>query len=301
MLGIDAQYTAIPFFVAAVLGCAWWTASLLQGSGKLFEDRLPVFAAIGTVLLVVPAGDLGQREHLLVAAILPYLALFARSLDGERPALRDALIAGVLAGLGCALKPRYAGVFVVLEGLAAAARPEPVPRQVARCRRTMLAYVGLVALFCPAYLRRAVPLALALYGATDVPLRHLLADSLRLIFGQAVAFGLWWNRRHRMPEGNLMLTLVVFAITSTVICFMDGKDWFYHRLPATIATVLALMCWAASALVQRRADTRGAASCRCWQVPSPSSCSWSRRSSGWSRKSRWRWSRSRIRSQSWSS
>ena len=34
---------------------------------------VPVFAAIGTVLLVVPAGDLGQREHLLVAAILPYL------------------------------------------------------------------------------------------------------------------------------------------------------------------------------------------------------------------------------------
>ena len=30
MLRIDAQYTAIPFFVAAVLGCAWWTASLLQ-------------------------------------------------------------------------------------------------------------------------------------------------------------------------------------------------------------------------------------------------------------------------------
>ena len=83
---IDAQFTAIPFFVAAVLACAWWTASLLRGSGKLFEDRLPVFAAIGTVLLVVPAGDLGQREHLLVAAILPYLALFARSLDGERAA-----------------------------------------------------------------------------------------------------------------------------------------------------------------------------------------------------------------------
>ena len=104
-LRIDAQFTAIPFFVAAVLGCAWWTASLLRGSGRLFEDRIPVFAAIGAVLLVVPAGDLGQREHLLVAAILPYLALFARSLDGARPAFRDALIAGVLAGLGCALEP----------------------------------------------------------------------------------------------------------------------------------------------------------------------------------------------------
>ena len=123
----------------------------------------------------------------------------------------------------------------------------------------MLAYAGLVALFCPAYLRRAVPLALALYGATDVPLRHLVVDSLRLMFGQAVALLLWWNRRRRMPEGNLMLTLVVFAITSTAICFMDGKDWFYHRLPATIATVLALLCWAASALMHRRAaDARRA-------------------------------------------
>src|SRR5271157_5778984 len=28
VLGIDAQFTAIPFFVATVLACAWWTASL---------------------------------------------------------------------------------------------------------------------------------------------------------------------------------------------------------------------------------------------------------------------------------
>ncbi|HEY7576909.1 MAG TPA: hypothetical protein VH855_04875, partial [Acetobacteraceae bacterium] len=194
-LRIDAQYTAIPFFVAAVLGCAWWTASLLRGSSRLFADRLPVFAAIGTVLLVVPAGDLGQREHLLVAASLPYLALFARSLDGQRPASRDAIIAGALAGLGCALKPRYAGVFVVLEGLALLRGVSPMnPRSLA-AGGTMLAYAGLVGLFCPAYLRRAVPLALALYGATDVPLRHLVADSLRLMFGQAVALALWWHRR----------------------------------------------------------------------------------------------------------
>jgi hypothetical protein len=258
ILGINAQFTAIPFFVAAVLACAWWTASLLRGSGKLFEDRLPVFAAIGTVLLVVPAGDLGQREHLLVAATLPYLALFARSLDGERTALRDALIAGVLAGLGCALKPRYAGVFVVLEGLAILRGQRPFSAKSIAAAVTMLGYVGLVALFCPAYLRRAVPLALALYGATNVPLRQLVADSLRLMFGQVVAVALWWYCRNRRPEGNLILTLVVFAITSTAICFMDGKDWFYHRLPATIATVLALLCWAASALTHRRTDARRA-------------------------------------------
>ena len=49
-----------------------------------------------------------------------------------------------------------------------------------------------------------------------------------------------------------MLTLLVFAATSTVICFVDGKDWYYHRLPATIATVLALLLWIATELRQRR-------------------------------------------------
>ena len=258
VLGIDAQFTAIPFFVAAVLACAWWTASLLRGSGKLFEDRLPVFAAIGTVLLVVPAGDLGQREHLLAAAILPYLALFARSLDGERAA------AARRPDRRGARGSRLCAEAALCRGLRGArrsrgpARDEPVPRHAARGRDDDAGLRRTDRLFCPAYLRRAVPLALALYGATDVPLRHLVADSLRLMFGQAVALLLWWHRRHRKPEGNLLLTLVVFAITSTAICFMDGKDWFYHRLPATIATVLALLCWAASALMHRRAATRGA-------------------------------------------
>jgi hypothetical protein len=59
-----------------------------------------------------------------------------------------------------------------------------------------------------------------------------------------------------MPEANLMLTLVVFAVIATAVCLMDGKDWFYHRLPATIATVLALMCWVASALLHRSNSRR---------------------------------------------
>ena len=295
-LGIDAQFTAIPFFVAAVLGCAWWTASLLHGSGKLFDDRLPVFAAIGTVLLVVPAGDLGQREHLLVAAILPYLALFARSLDGERTGA--ARVADRRRAGGPRLRAQATLCRRVRRARGAGAAARPAARSApsrSPPAATLLVYAGLVALFCPAYLRRAVPLALALYGATDVPLRHLLVDSLRLMFGQAVALLLWWNRRRRVPEGNLMLTLVVFAITSTAICFIDGKDWFYHRLPATIATVLALLCWVgfgAGAASRRNARRRPAGRARRRRL---ASCSWWRPFSAWSRRWRWRWSRSRTR------
>jgi hypothetical protein len=95
-------------------------------------------------------------------------------------------------------------------------------------------------------------MALALYGATDVPFLTLLADSVLLLCGQAVAVGLLWLRRRSLTNYNLMLTLVVFAATSTVVCFVDGKDWYYHRLPATVATVLALLLWTATELIQRR-------------------------------------------------
>lgn len=251
-LDADPLFVAMPVFVAAVLGCAWWTASLLRARGGLSAERLPVFALIGCALLILPGADLGQREHLLVAAFLPYLALLSRSLEGWKASTAAALLAGVLAGLGCALKPRYAGVFAVLECLAFTRGLRSWRIMPIAAGTTLVGYAGLVAILCPAYLRRAVPMALALYGATDVPFLTLLADSTTLLCGQAVALGLLWLRRRNLTKYNLMLTLMVFAVASTVVCFVDGKDWYYHRLPATVATVLALLFWIATEPAQRR-------------------------------------------------
>lgn len=256
-LGVNAQYVAMPGFVAAVLGCGWWSASLLRRQGGLFADRMPVFAMLGSVLLIVPGADLGQREHLLVAAFLPYLILFAGSLDGIRPRIRDAIVAGMLAGLGCALKPRYGAVFAALECLALMRGMRPWRVLPMAAAITLVLYAGTVALVCPAYLRRAVPMALALYGATDVPFLDLLGKNAIVLAGEALAISLWWLRRGTLPERSLLLTMLIFAVVSTVNCFLDGKDWFYHRLPATIVIVLALLCWAASVFRNRRLAPRG--------------------------------------------
>jgi hypothetical protein len=255
-LRVDAQFVAMPFFIAAILACNWWSASLLRANGGLFANRLPVFALIGSVFLVVPAGDLGQREHLLAAATLPYLILFARRLDGERLPVAASLAAGILAGLGCALKPRYGAVFAVLECVALAYGLRPWRLMPVAAVTTMIGYAGLVDAVSPAYLRQAIPMALALYGATDVSFLHLLSDSAVLIAEEVVAFGLLWLRRRGMAEYKLMLTLMVFAATSTVLCFVAGKDWYYHRLPATIITVLALILWGVSEAVRQGRSIR---------------------------------------------
>ena len=250
-LNVRAQFVAMPLFIAAVLSCAWWSASLLRDRGGLLGARLTVFSVVGSALLVLAGADTGQREHLLVAAFLPYLVLFARSLEGRRNAVAASLWAGALAGIGCALKPRYGAAFAVLECLALTRGLRPWRTMPIAAGATLLGYSAFVAILWPAYFQRAVPLALALYGATDVPFRALVSDSALLLAGECLAIGLLWLRRRTLPDHDLMLTLVVFAATSTVICFVDGKDWYYHRLPATLITVLALVLWAVTEVRQR--------------------------------------------------
>lgn len=250
-LGIPTKLIAMPGFIAVVLGCAWWTAALLRRQGGLFSDRLATFSIIGITLLILPAGEVGQREHLLVAGILPYLALFAGELAGQRPAARDAIIAGVLAAVGCAMKPRYIGVAIVLEAIALTQGLRPWRLLPLTGGLAIGVYAGAVAVFSPAYLSWAVPMALALYGATDSSLWRLFVESAVLLGGELVMLGLLLLRWRHLRERWVMLSLMVLAVVSTVICFLDGKDWYYHRIPATVATVLALVCWAGSALVNR--------------------------------------------------
>jgi hypothetical protein len=77
---------------------------------------------------------------------------------------------------------------------------------------------------------------------------HILDQSRNLLFGLAVAVALCWRSevtlgRHSSFLRHLYLALVAFAMACTILFVLQGKDWFYHRLPATTPTVLALILW----------------------------------------------------------
>ena len=61
-LDVSPHFVVMPVFVAVVLGCAWWTAGLLRTRDGILADRLPVFAVIGSVLLVLPAANGMTRQ-----------------------------------------------------------------------------------------------------------------------------------------------------------------------------------------------------------------------------------------------
>ena len=255
-LGVSPKTVSEPFFAALLLGSAWWTADLLHGRAALFARRLPVFGAIGTVLLLLPGIEFGQREHLLAAAILPYLALLARNMRGEPEPPRTAALAGAVAALGCALKPSYVPAFLVLE-LLGRAHGGQLFRVATLSANITLGLYGLgVLVFCPAFLEHAVPLALALYGGTDTPYWDILRESEVLLAGVTLATGLaFWSRRSLPGEPPFLHTVLTvlagFALVATVSYILQGKNWFYHQLPAATVTLLALLLWGAAVLHAR--------------------------------------------------
>ena len=90
-------------------------------------------------------------------------------------------------------------------------------------------------------------------GGTDTAYLDILLQSSRLLFGQAVVVLLCWSSTttlaRRSPfKRHLLLAVSAFAVAATVVFVLQGKSWFYHRLPATVATMLALFLWIASVL-----------------------------------------------------
>jgi hypothetical protein len=248
LTGISPQLVAVTMAAVVVTACAWWSTMLLRTYSALFRRREPVFAIIATVLLLLPGVEFGQREHLLVAAALPYLSLFAQRLNGRSASTSTAVLVGVVAGIGCALKPQYVLSFALLETLAAVRARLWLRPELMGALAALLAYAAAVLVLYPEYFGSAVPLALALYGASDTPIGQLLYYSQTLVVGEAVAVSLWLTRPAPLRRDPLLSALLVFAGAATLTYFLEGKDWFYHRIPATSVVVLSLLYWTADTL-----------------------------------------------------
>lgn len=256
-IGTPVKILAVLFFAAAILAPAWWSTTILSGYSRVFKHRAAIFGAAAIVLLTVPGVELGQREHLLVALALPYLSLFARRLQGWQPGKTEATLVGVVAAVGCALKPRYAIPFGLLELVGTSRGLSLLRAEVVSGTTVLFGYTVLIILIYPTYFHTIVPLALALYGASDAPFVKILLESHTLLFGQLVVGVLLLRRAGPLFHDNLLLTLLVFGLGATLTCFGQEKDWFYHRLPATIVLWLSLIYWITAALSEpERADRR---------------------------------------------
>ena len=210
-------------------------------------------------LLPLTRADFGQREHLLMALVLPYLAAASARAAGVRPPTPLALLAGVLAGVGMSLKPHFGLLWLGVESyLWLSARRGPPWRRVEGAAAAVMpvVYGVVVLLVTPAYLD-LVRLLGGSYAAylTNSPLAILMNEPWAgfTIVALLAALAL------RPADANVARVTDVLAVaagTLLLAALSQQKGWRYHLYPAFATATVLLGVLAITPL--RDARSRGA-------------------------------------------
>jgi hypothetical protein len=251
---------------ASLALCRRPVARLREFASPLARAAMPLAGAF--VLLVLPANNFGQREHLMACFALPYLALAALRLDGQTVGGGAATARGLFAAVGFLIKPYFLFVPVMIEGTLLLnlgwrgwlRRPEP----------WLFGGLGVLylvaALIChPSYFTEIVPLARRYYVASDplVALAQVFGTPERgvalLALVPLIAWGLAARRRPALGVAAL------FTLAAAASALVQGKGWPYHLLPlwqggallATLAGVALSGLWRIAPAAE--AAPRGAA------------------------------------------
>jgi hypothetical protein len=199
----------------------------------------------------LPARDFGQRDHLLVLLVLPYVlaaALDAESSPGRSPVMLWTGIAiGIVAGVGISLKPHHLLVPAAVEAvlllkrsnprnpLRAALRPEPLA-----LLATCAVYLAAIHLLTPLYLTNILPILRDTYWAIGhLTFLQLINESIELHILAAAALSLSFIAGWRKVR-PLNMFLLVAGAASTVAYYLQGTGWYYQQIPALSFFSLAL-------------------------------------------------------------
>jgi hypothetical protein len=202
--------------------------------------RLAAGAGLMAILCIAPIRDLGQRDHIMLLGALPYAALMARRYDSQSIGKGLAVLIGIVAGLGIALKPQFLLIPVLLESWAILrlrrdyrlVRPETIA-----IAGMILIYVAAVFIWAPAYVKGVVGLVGQNYGAFGPPLSALVAEQpyAPVWLAAAIVLATRWQRLGPNCQAATVLS-VAFGISYA----LQGKGFSYHAVPITLSLLWAL-------------------------------------------------------------
>lgn len=236
----DAWQVAV---LASCVLATFLTLRLLRGHALV---RTPAraaasFTALFAVLVLAPLHQRGQREHLSVLLVLPWIVTGARRIEGTNPAGLWTSLAGLLAGLGFALKPFFFLPLMLLElrhrrGGIPLLRPETVAILAVGAAYACLLlglerdWIASVRELAPVYRAYLRPEASA-----------LLARALMFAWPAILVIPAWALARRAGADDALSGSLVVAGAGFLLSALIQLKVWSYLWVPAFVFGTLALV------------------------------------------------------------
>jgi hypothetical protein len=169
LLHLD-PYVALKVIVFVLIGGSMlWSARLLRSTDLVnspFLSYLSLGALLSAEIFLLPYA-FGQREHLLVLLVLPYV-LSGIAPDRSRLSIIELCAIGIAAGIGVCFKPQQVLILAALEfflaiwtrSLHRLVRPESVCALLA-----ILVYIASVRVFAPLYFSQTMPIMRDTYWA----------------------------------------------------------------------------------------------------------------------------------------
>ncbi len=199
--------------------------------------------------------DFGQREHLFLALLLPYLLLAVARLHGTPGPVTETLTVGMLAGVGLSLKPPFLLAWVAIEGFRRVQASADRWRVTPELLGTLLAvafYLAAVVALTPDYFQVVAGLGPAYTrfmrrSSIDVT---LLAPAAPLVLFALLAFAALRRSTGRAAVWSLLAAATIGAYASAAV---QHKGFTYHYYPAL---ALAFTLLALIAAVPYREDSR---------------------------------------------
>ncbi|HEU4523811.1 MAG TPA: hypothetical protein VFR62_02260, partial [Gemmatimonadales bacterium] len=231
---------------------------LLWLSVRLLRELLPADAALHRAVVLVLAfvlfplagSDYGEREHLVLALLLPYVLLAtARSL-GHGVTRGQGLALGAMAGFAFALKPHFLLLAPAVECLLRSTRRVAwralLPETLA-IAAVLTAYLILIATLTPDYFRLVGLLAGSYSRFLHDPFWRVLATAPGAVLALFALLAFVALRRHAHHA-----TLWQTSALATAACVVAGaaqqKGLSYHLYPAVGFATLLLALVAADTL-----------------------------------------------------
>jgi hypothetical protein len=230
-----------------IIAVALWILLAVHACRRLLagEDakRLTLFLLYTVVIVqIVPMQITEQREHLALIGAAPYLVLAAERRQERAVSAVIAILVGIAAGLGLALKPYFLAVPLLTEvwlwrSLRGDWRPLR-PETVALVGAGAMYFLAVV-LFAPQFLTDVVPRLYPVYEAAG-PSLFGAVDGSPLLWA-LMLLGMAPYRRAILEGKAPLTTAFLLGFAGFAFAYLaQHKAWLYQELPAAACLALAL-------------------------------------------------------------
>lgn len=231
--------TSLWIYLFSLAAFSLWLCNRLLPQKLTHQHRHWLLIAIAFSFTLLQSYQFGQRSHIAITLLLPYLFLISNQLDSIHLSKKIRIFVAILAGIGFALNAFYLILLLAIEALRINQKKWRALETFIILLIQLVYYVAILWLF-PNYFTKILPIALHLYLPGYALHWYQLLLQPTILYVVAILLISLYVYAHQKQRHHRFLILIAATLAFLLTYLLQKKIFYYHRLPAiAMATLLA--------------------------------------------------------------